>query len=163
MPYTSYDHGGQRSWRKKVPLPFTLTAIEILGSTGSVGEGRFVSYFQKTVTSTLKNNYNLGIAKMLVIPENPVIPKTSVVIQYTGPEPYLASRSLFWSFSLQEQRTVSWRIDLSLQVEIFIPLQGVSLNENWSSSNFSNQTFLHLYKSVGDCFHIVPHLSMVFI
>ena len=62
----------------------TVVDTEVFGSTGSVGDGHFVRYSRKSVTLDFFNgNFNLGIAKISVIPENPVfpnpvLPKTSV-------------------------------------------------------------------------------------
>ena len=71
--------------KKKVT---TYCNTEVFGSTGSVGDGRFVPYSRKSVTLDFFNaNFNLGIAEMSVTPEyqlfpNPVLPKTSVHFFY---------------------------------------------------------------------------------
>ena len=51
------------------------TVQRFFGRTGSVENGHFIRFSRKSLASDfLMENLNLGIAKMSIIPENPLFP-----------------------------------------------------------------------------------------
>ena len=56
-----------------------MCTTEVFGSNGSVGDGRFVRYPQKSLTlGLLIQTLNLRISKMSAIPENPACPNPAL-------------------------------------------------------------------------------------